>query len=1258
MKRQVLTAILAVSAAFFFLSSERLQSQQATTSLSGTVTDASGAVVPNAIITLNRGANGQGAETRTSERGVYRFPQLDPGNWTIKVSATGFGDQTKSTELLVSNPATVDFRMTVQSVSQTVDVTAQSTTLNTSDATLGNAVDNATIQALPMEDRNVPDLLSLEPGVLYLGHNIDAPSDSRTGSVNGVRSDQGNVTIDGMDDNDQINGYAFTGVLRETLDSVEEFRVTTGLANSDQGRSAGAQVNLLTKSGTNKFHGGLYEYNRNTQTAANDWFNKQSELASGLPNVPGEYIRNTYGGSIGGPVKRDKFFFFGNYEGSHIRESEQVEQTTPFASMKAGELIYLSGGNTVTLSPAQIAVMDPNCSGNGTCPWGPGDDPYMLKTLNLFPTANGSALGDGLNLGSYSFSSPAPVNLNTTIVRLDWDPTARHRLFVRGNLQDDTTAGILQFPGQPPSYLLKDNTKGIAAGDTWTISNSLINDFRYGYVRQGYSNAGQDCGPYVILQYMSQPTSENCSTIVHVPVNNFIDNLTWTHRNHTFAFGVNLRDITNYQNSNSTSYDFASTNNQWLDTGGAISGTGGSLDPDAFGYPTVDSGDQTSYDIAAGIVAGLVPFTQGQFNYQVNQGGQTGTELAQGVPLARNYLSHEFEYYLQDSWQALPNLTITFGIRQVFLQAPYETHGQQLQPTIDTHQWFVTRYTAAALGQVDQPDIAFSPSGQAHGLRPYWNMQWNNIAPRFAVVYAPNNKTSIRAGAGMFYDHFGEGIVDTFSKFGSFGINTQLSNPAGQYSVDNAPRYTGINNIPPLQGITPSSTVQYPYTPPNTVGTGLAITWGIDNHIKTPYTIAADFSVQRELSHGFSLEANYVGTFGRHLLQQLDLAEPLDLVDPQSGMDYFTAGTLLAKATYAGQTTVPAIPYWEDMFPYLATNGMSATQNIYTNVYQQQAMSGNDSFALAELDAFCLPSEGGLGCGPNVDANGNVITRYYQRQFSSLFAWSSIGMSSYNALQLSLRRVTKDGFAFNYSYTYGNSIDMGSDTERASEFTTNSFSFITNSFNPSLNRGVSDFDTRHLLTGDVIDALPFGQGKRFFGNVNRFTDSLIGGWNLSGITRLSSGLPFSVVPPYAYSTNYQNVSRAVVTGPIKIQKHINAQGLPEVFADPAALNNGIGSGFPMRYPYPGENGQRNNFRGDGYFEQDASLSKVLKTFEGQTLRFSWEVFNVSNSARFDTSAISALGGLNNTVTSGLGFGVYSHQLVQSRKQQFSLRYDF
>lgn len=1258
MKKLAFAVIVFVSAAVYLLSPAETGAQQATTSLSGTVTDASGAVVPGASVTISRSATGQVLKTISNAHGFYQFQQLDPGTWKITVNASGFGDQTKSGELLVSNPATIDFKMTLQAVEQTVNVTSETTTLNTSDATLGNAVDNATIQALPMEDRNVPDLLSLQPGVLYLGHNVDTASDSRTGSVNGVRSDQGNVTLDGMDDNDQLNGYAFTGVLRETLDSVEEFRVTTGLANSDQGRSAGAQVNLVTKGGTNAFHGALYEYNRNTQTAANDWFNKQSELASGLPNVPGEYIRNTYGGDVGGPIKHDKLFFFGNYESSRIRENAQVEQTTPFASLKAGQLKYVSGGQVVTLSKPQIATMDPKCGANGTCPWGPGVDPNILTLLGSYPTANGAALGDGLNLGSFSFSSPTPVNLNTTIGRIDWFPIASHRLFVRGNLQDDTTAGILQFLGQPPSSLIKDNTKGITAGDTWTIGTNLVNDFRYGYIRQGYSNAGEDCGAFVTFRGMSQPTAESCTTIVHVPVNNFIDNATWTHKSHTFGFGVNLRDITNYQKSNGTSYDFASTNNQWLAGGGSISGTGGSLDPGAFGYPGVDTESQNSYDVAVGLLTGLVPFIQGQYNFQVNSDGKTGNALAAGAPLTRNYVSHEFEYYLQDSWKARPNLTLTFGIRHVFLQPPYETNGQQLQPTIDTHQWFAARVAAAAHGETGQPDLSFAPSGQAHGLRPYWDMPWNNVAPRFAFAYSPDSKTAIRGGIGMFYDHFGQGIVNTFTQFGSFGVNTQIDNPAGQYSVNTAPRFTGLNNLPPLLGVSIPSVIQYPYTPPNDVNTGLAITWGIDNHIKTPYTISTDFSLQRELPHGFSVEADYVGTFGRHLLQQLDLAEPLNLVDPKSGMDYFTAGTLLAKATYRNQNVVQPIPYWENMFPYLAVNGMSATQNIYSNLYKSLAQSGNDSYALVVLDAYCDPSEDGLGCGPYEDANGNIATRFYQRQFSSLFAWSSIGMSSYNALQLTLRRVSTSGLAFNFSYTYSNSIDMGSDTERASEFTTNSFSFITNSFNPSSNRAVSDFDTRHLLTGDFIYALPFGRGKRFGSGINRFADAAVGGWTLSGITRLSSGLPFSVLPPYAYATNYQQESLAVVTGHIKIRKHINAQGLPEVFDDPDALNNGIATGFPIRYPYPGEDGQRNVFRGDGYFEQDGSLSKTLKTFKEQALRFSWEVFNVSNSSRFDTSAISALGGLNNEVTTGQGFGVYSHQLVQSRKQQFSLRYDF
>jgi hypothetical protein len=592
----------------------------------------------------------------------------------------------------------------------------------------------------------------------------------------------------------------------------------------------------------------------------------------------------------------------------------------------------------------------------------------------------------------------------------------------------------------------------------------------------------------------------------------------------------------------------------------------------------------------------------------------------------------------------------------VFLQPPYETNGQQIQPTTDTHQWFLTRAAKAAKGVTDQPDLTFAPSGQSRGAEPYWNMQWDNIAPRVAVAFAPDAKTTIRLGAGMYDQHFGEGIVDSFAQYGSFGLQTSITNPDGQYPISTVPRFTGINDIPPLLGVDIPSTVTYPVTPPNNVNSGLALTWGIDNRIKTPYTIGADLSVQRELPHSFYIEADYVGTFGRHLLQQLDLAEPLDLVDPTSGMDYFQAGTLLAKAAYAGQSTVQPIPYWEDMFPYLKTGGMSATQNIYSNLYQGLAVGGaNDSYALIVLDAYCQLSEGGLGCGPYAAANGNVTTRYYQRQYSSLYAWSSIGTSSYNALQLTARKTTSSGLNFNFSYTLSKSIDLGSDDERTAG--TGSFSHIINSFNPRLNRGLSDFDVRHLVTGDAIYQLPFGHGMRFGAATNRVVDAFIGGWALSGILRWSSGLPFTVYGPYAYPTNFAFVSAVVQTAPIKMNRHL-VNGLPEAFADPDALNNGIATSSPLRYPYPGEAGERNKFRGDGYFEPDASLSKAWSAWHESKVRFAWEVFNVSNSARFDTNPISSLGGLDPWVTTGPAFGIYSSQLVQSRKQQFSLRYDF
>jgi len=343
-----------------------------------------------------------------------------------------------------------------------------------------------------MEGRNVPDLLSLQPGVVYLGRQVNQDQDSRSGAVSGARSDQANVTLDGADNNDQRQSYAFQGVLRSTLDSVEEFRVTTTNGNADSGRSSGAQVTLVTKSGTNNLHGGLYEYNRNTATSANDWFNKAAETSAGLPNKPGSLIRNTFGTSLGGPIKKDRLFFFLNYESQRTAENQQQALTVPTQSFRQGTLSYFCRGDPAcpangvqTLTSGQIASTDPNCSRQipPTCPWGSGVDPNVLTTLSAYPLPN-SIGGDTLNTGGFTWSAPAPSILNTYIAKIDYAASTNHRLFLRGNLQGDRQSGAPQFPGDPPSATLVNEAKGVAVGDTWTFDSTLVNSVRYGYIRQ------------------------------------------------------------------------------------------------------------------------------------------------------------------------------------------------------------------------------------------------------------------------------------------------------------------------------------------------------------------------------------------------------------------------------------------------------------------------------------------------------------------------------------------------------------------------------------------------------------------------------------------------------------------------------------------------------------------------------------------------------------------------------------------------------
>jgi hypothetical protein len=1309
--------ILAFLVSILLLCPERMVSQQSTSSVRGTILDIQGAAIQGVTVDLTDKVAGVHKTTLTDGRGEYQFQQLVPGDYGIEASITGFGKQEKLVTLLVAQPATVDFKLNVSDSNTTVTVTSSDAALNTTDATIGNAVGNETVESLPMEGRNVPDLLSLQPGVLYLGHNLTvANEDSRSGVVAGARSDQGNVTLDGLDNNDQVTGLAFSGVLRSTLDSVDEFRVTTTGNNADSGRTSGAQVNVVTKSGSNQLHASLYEYNRNTDMSANNWFNKQSQFSQNLPNRTGKLIRNTFGVAVGGPIRKDKLFYFGNYESQRTAENQQETTTVPSLLYRSGILQYTTadavGSNVVSqvgtgtylarLTNAQFAVLDPHCSANGTCPWGPGEDPNVIALAQEFPSPNATG-GDGYNTSGFTWSAPNPTNLNTGIVKFDYELNQKHRLFARGNLQDDKTLFPPLFPssGAPgnfatvqelPSNTHSDGTKGFAGGETWLISGSLINNVRFGYTHQSYSDQGPGKGSYTTPSVVGIPFSTARSEIISVPVYSFVDDLTWTHKSHNFQFGVNYRIVKDGLGTDSASYSSASASSG--ENFDAISNTGQSLDPGspegiAAGYAPVLSAFGSSYSSLAMGTAGVVASESVAYQYKYNPKAGTSSLLGLGSMVQRNFKANELEWYVQDQWRITSKVTLTYGLRHTILQTPYEVNGQQVSPTVSLHDFFDTRVYEASKGVVDQPNFSFAPSGKANGGKPFFPMSWKNFSPRLGFAYALDSKTSIRSGFGLYFDHFGEGMVRNFSELGSYGLGGHESTPAGFFSPDTAPRFTSINNIPvysttilPTSYLPPpATTLSYPFAPP---ANGQAGGWMMDDHISTPYSFTMNLDVQRQLPKGFVLETAYVGRMGRHLIVQQDHAMPLDLVDPANGMDYFTAASLLEVQAYGnGGKGVPTanvakIPYWEDLFPDAAgatgspmasipcpvtvcQAGNSATQNIY-NQYKAQPLNATDDLNL--MDTLCSP-----GCG-------GKLFRYYTGAFSSMYADSTIGTSSYNAAQVMLHHPMGRGLQADFDYTFSRAIDIGSDTERTCTSCSTvgtapntSTGVLINSFNPKQNKGVADFDTKHIITTDMVYKLPFGRGQTFMNSPSRLMDAVFGGWQLNGLGRWTSGLPFSLTISGGWMTAWPKTAYVIQTGPLgKLSPHTSrVSGVPNAFPNPSGLVAGIsgltggnasngGSGTPtqVRYPLPGEVGERNKYRGDGYFGIDSGLMKSWKVTEKQAIKFDWEVFNVTNSVRFDTNTVTSL---KNSVGTG-NLGAYTSTLSQSRVQQISLRYDF
>src|SRR5712692_11018152 len=623
--------MLAVLFSFLFALSGMAWAQSSTTSVRGTVTDGTGASVSTAKVTLRSPERSIERTTNSNPEGGYEFLQLPPGAYMLAVEMTGFKRyEQKNIQLLVSTPATVNVVLQVGAVAETVEVTAEGTLVNTTDASLGIAFSERQLKELPLEGRSVPELLSLQSGVTYTGNRTDVNRDvdTRSGAVNGSRSDQSNITLDGVDVNDQVNGNAFTSVLPVTLDSVQEFRVTTTNYNADQGRSSGAQVSLQTKSGTNNFHGSLYEYHRNTYTSANDYFVKVAELQSGEPNVPPKLIRNIFGGSLGGPILKDRLFFFVNYEGSRQREENSVLRIVPSDSLRQGLMRYVCDGTDPSCAPGNgsgvSVVNDPSLGPVATLtaaqiqqmdPLHIGDNPVMLTYFNSFPEPNDLTQGDKLNFVGYRFRGPVPTNKNWYIARADFKITrsGSHSLFWRGALRNDTHSDVPYLPGTSPLRTVVNYSKGFTVGYTAALRSTLVNAFHWGYTRQSFGELGNnDTQPFIYFRGLNDNSTSNNSSLAVVrsrdfqpPVNNFVDDVSWSKGKHTLQFGTNIRFIRNPRSSFLNSFPDGFTNSSGLDTAG-IAGTNSPLDPGNNGLPAVAAGFANSYDYPLIAMMGIV----------------------------------------------------------------------------------------------------------------------------------------------------------------------------------------------------------------------------------------------------------------------------------------------------------------------------------------------------------------------------------------------------------------------------------------------------------------------------------------------------------------------------------------------------------------------------------------------------------------------------------------------------------------------------
>ena len=1198
-------------------------------SVTGVVTDTTGAVIPGAKVVLVNTATNLNYTGETNEVGSYTIVNVPPGpGYKLTISHEGFTPLTVTSMYLnVSSTRTQNARLTVGGTTATVQVSAanEAITLNTTDSTVGNNYEVQMVNELPIQGRDSPAaLFSIQPGA------------TGDGAITGARTDQNNVTLDGLDVNDMATGEFGAVTSNAPVDSVQEMKATTANPLASEGQGGGGQFVMVTKSGTNDFHGDLFEYHRDTDTEANNWFNNNA----GVPRAP--LIRNQFGGNLGGPIAKNKAFFFFEYNGRRDNQGAQVLRTVPLDEFRNGNIQYIlktdASGNTCTgqsranttpqcigmINSSQVAALDPQ---------GIGFDQALMTFMNQrYPHANDLTAGNGINTGGFRFNAPVHLTENDYVARIDYTLNSTMKLWARGSAQSQRQgdavnfAAPIQFPGDPTVHFINNASYAYVAGLDSTIGANKTNQLAYGVTRSRlnfpaaynptgtvqWSNFGGNGTGGAILSspYASAVNAQNRN----IPIPVLRDDFSWLKGKHTIQFGGLFKFINTYSNTY-LNYDEPS-----IGLGGNMAGLNPSLRPSDI--RTAGTIASNTYDSAFALALGRFASINSTYDYT-----SAGQPVPQGTGSVRQYRYYELESYFGDSWKVTPQLTLTYGVRYSWYSVPYETKGRESVQSLSFDDFFNARLAqsrAGNTGDTSLPFISYDLGGKANHGRGYYDSDLTNFAPRVAFAYNPefSHHTVINGGFGVVFDHTVVNAVQYQQDQFSYLFQSSANEPFGVTSdpvtsLKNDPRFSSIKSIP-----TPPAapTITRPFVPfvdqgfPFGLANGQAFNETIDRHLRNPYSLVLSLGVQHEFPHNYILKLNYAGRLGRKLLAQADANQLIEFPDTQSGQQMSQAMASITQQMRANEAAgggcgvsnpVTPQPWFENVLsPGLGQAfGFASNSDLVACGFDPLPARGDFADTIEALASLNL-----IGFGELFPANVGMGSQFSENTF-----YTNKGSSSYHGMLVTLHKNLSEGLQFDLNYTYSHSIDNVSLIANAVAF--GGYGFVCDVVRPAECVGNSDFDQKHIITGDLLYDLPFGRGRTFGSTMPFWANEVVGGWSVAALPSWHSGVAYSTASN-AFVAGYANDAPAILVGSkslITPHAHKSADGSITIFADPTKAANAFTGpvGFQI--------GERNDMRGPNFVNFDIGVGKDFPIYgDNLKLKFRADAFNAFNHASFDS----------------------------------------